>query len=351
MFKKIRKPVQAKNIASYIIFGLICLVFVFIGVPVNQMSNMGGTALIVNNKVISWSKYRSYLEMLEQQQSAGSSGTDLGARRQNILRKRAIETLLNQELIAQEAVDSGFAISPKAVRDKIVALPFFQEEGRFMYSIYQSFLSARRFSAAYFENLIREEIQSTRFQRIFNMAVMAGKMEEKKRHQLESFEVEVSYIQFPFTSLELAEFNSVKKTVQAGDMNLLDQFVQDKKWKWEQTGSFNLNHLSLPGLESHKVLFDEMFNHLPNTGVIGKIISVRDQSFILKVNSFVQRQEKKTGKENTPHKEIFPSGSSLFANRIAAQMVFLSWTRFARLSSKIKFNPRLQIEEKKAVQQ
>ncbi|MDE0119995.1 MAG: SurA N-terminal domain-containing protein [Bdellovibrionales bacterium] len=335
MFEKLRKPILAKNIVSYFIFGFICLVFVFIGVPVDQMSNMGGVALIVNNQVISWSEYRNYLELIEQQ-SQESFGSDLETGRQEQLKRQAIDSLLNMELINQEVDRLGLVSSDQAVQDKVLELPFFQEEGRFRHSKYRAFLSARRFSAGYFENLIRKEIQIAYFQNMFNMAVRVSKAEKEKEQQLKFFTIKVSYISFSYNDLKTEEFNNITRVVQSGDEDMLNQIIKDKKWQWEQTPSFDLSHIFLPGLESQKILFDKTLNHLPETGLIKNIIGWRDQSFILRVDTFQLKNKTK--------KETLPLSDDFFVNRLLAQMTFLSWIRSARSSAKLKFSPRLQTD-------
>ena len=331
MFEKIRKPRRAKNIVSYIIFGLICLVFVFIGVPLSQFSGLGGGALVVNNKVISWAEYRSYLQMLEQQ-AQGSAGMGLEAERQAQLRRQAVETLLSTELITQEAEKSGFIIAEKAVQDKIVEIPVFKEEGRFMHSKYRAFLDARRFSATYFEGLIKKEIQTARFQNMFNVAVHVSNAEKDRKQKLDSFKVEVSYVQFSSRDLEAGELNNITTVVQDGDINLLNKMIKDKKWKWEKIDSFSLNRVSLPKFESQKILFDTILNQLPRTGVVNKIVNVQDQSFILKVDGFHSEKAK----------TATAFSGDFFANMMAGRMFFLSWMRSARSSAKLKFSPRLQ---------
>ena len=331
MFEKIRKPGRAKNIVSYVIFGLICLVFVFIGVPLSQVSNMGGAALVVNNKVISWSEYRSYLQMLEQQPQ-GPLEVGLEAKRQEQLRRKAVDALLSTELIVQEAQKSGVAVAEKAVQDKVVAIPSFQEEGRFMYSKYRSFLDTRKFSASYFEGLIKRDIQTARFQNIFSLTIHASDEEKEKTQKLNSFKVQVSYIQFSVNELDVGELNSLRTVVQDGDLALLNQTIKDKKWNWEKIDAFNLNRVSLPGFESQKILFDAVLGHLPDTGMIKRIINARDKSFILKVENFDYAGEDKT----SSFSDYF------FTNMMFSRMVFLSWMRSARSSAKLKFNPKLQ---------
>ena len=336
MFEKLRKPGRAKSISSFIIFGLICLVFVFIGVPVSQMSNLGGAALIVNNKVISWSEYQSYLEILEQQ-SAQATGGAIEAERQEQLKQKAVDDLLNMELIAQTARDLGVLVSNKAVQDKIVEIPFFQEEGRFMHSKYQTFLSARRFSPSYYEDLVRQEIQRVRFQNIFDMSVRSCLAEKQKKQQLGAFAVQVSYIQFPSASLKPEEFNNIHTVIQAGDMDLFSETVREKKWRWKKIEAFDLSRTSLPGLESEKILFDKVLQSLPETGLIRSIIGVRDQSFVLKVDRFeMEKQENSV----SPIKGFLPD--YFFTNRMISQMTFFSWVRSARSSARLKIHPRLQ---------
>jgi len=333
MFEKIRKPRRAKNIISYIIFGLICLVFVFIGVPIGQVSSIGGAAFVVNSKVISWLEYRSHLEMLEQQ-SQGALGSALEAERQKQLRKQAVDNLLTTELISQEEQKSSIAVAAEEVRDKILDISVFQEEGRFTHSKYRAFLEARRFSPSYFENMIKREIQISRMQNVFDLTVRTSKEEEDKKRMLESFKVKVSYIQFSSNELDSTELNNVNTVVESGDLDTLDETVKSKKWRWMEINSFDLNRISLPDLESEKILFDKVLSHLPHTGIIKKIINVRDRSFILKVDGFNYENEKI---QNTNS----PAPDSFFTNMMASRMVFLSWMRFARSSAKLKFNPRL----------
>ena len=336
MFEKWRKPGRAKNISSFIIFGLICLVFVFIGVPVSQMSNLGGAALVVNNKVISWSEYQNYLMVLEQQASEQSGG-GIEAERQEKLKQQAVNDLLNIELMAQTAHKIGVTISKKAVQDKIVEFPFFKEEGRFIHSKYHAFLEARRFSASYYEDLIRREIQRARLQNIFNITVRASAEERKKKQQLGKFMIQVSYIQFPSGSLKPEEFNNINTVVKAGDMDLFSEIVKERNWEWNKTDSFDLSRTSLPGLESEKILFDKVFQSLPDTGMIKNIIGVRDQSFILKVDHFTVVKSEKSDAQIA---DFLPD--HFFTNRLLSQVTFFSWIRSARSSAKLKINPRLQ---------
>jgi len=338
MFEKIRKPGRAKSLISYIIFGLICLVFVFIGVPIDQMSNMGGAAIVVNNEVISWSEYQNALEMLEQQ-SASRGGPDLDTKRQEQLRSQAISNLLNLELISQTAQRVGVVVARRAIQDKIKEVPLFQEEGRFKHSRYISFLEARRLSASYYEDLVTKDIKTSRFQNMFNWTIDSSKEEKEKKDELSMFKVQVSYIQFPTNSLSPEEFNNLSDLIKENEMGLLEQMLIDKKWKWEDTDSFDLSRVALPGLNEQKTLFNEVLKYLPNKGLIKRVISSRDQSFILKITNFEQNTVASLDSSENP---LLSLSDSFFMDRMSAQMVFLSWINSARLMARLKFNPRLK---------
>lgn len=335
MFEKIRKPFRAKNIISYIIFSVICLVFVFIGVPSRQMSSLGGAALIVNNQVISWSEYQNYLEILRNQLAKDTS-TQLEAERQKQMRRQAIDALLNTELMVQQANTLGVIASDLAVRNYIIQLPVFKEDGQFSRQRYYTFLSTRRWSASYFENKIKRDLQISRLQQLFHQAVSTSQMETNKNQQLSAFRTKVHYISFPSNSVTNPERQFLIEWVQQGKEDLLNQMVKEKNWEWEQTGEFDLSRRFLPGLPSYKKLFDEVMQSAPQGGLIGKIVNIKDQSFVLKVDPFYKKTL--SNAQNVAEQ----SSVSFFANKIMGRMFFLSWMESIRARAKLKWNPRLQ---------
>ena len=340
MFEKIRKPGRAKSFFNYVVFGLICLVFVFIGIPIGQMSSVGGAAFMVNNTAISWAEYRNYMEILEQN-AQNLGGNDIGTERQERMKKQAIDNLLNTELIVQSAENMRLVTARRAIQDKISVLPVFQEEGRFSHSKYHAFLSNRRYSAGYFENLIRKEIQTARFQNMFDRAVWATSAEQEKTDQLKSVVIEVSYVSFPQMDLDKERKNQIQIAVESEDKKELNKIIVEKKQEWKKTGSFDLNRNTLPGLELDQILFDELVDFLPAQGLIPKLLSARGQLFVLKVDRFHIKDKTSSPADSAKSLDMLPS-MDIFSKGISARMVFLSWLNFARSEAKIKWNPRLK---------
>ncbi len=72
------------------------------------------------------------------------------------LRKRVIDELVERKLWAQEAKRMRLAVSDAALKDSVINLPGFQNEGKFDPETYQRMLAAERFTPEGFEAVQRE---------------------------------------------------------------------------------------------------------------------------------------------------------------------------------------------------
>ena len=336
MFEKIRKPGRGKSLASYIIFGLICLIFVFIGVPLDQSSSIGGSAIIVNNKVISWSEFQNYLESL-QSQSKPSVDPKEEAKRQDRLRQQTVDALLNMELMFQTTNHIGLTVAKQAIQESIVELPLFQEDGRFLHSRYRDFLELRQFSAHHFENLIKKDIQIRRLQNLFKKTFPVSQLEKERKNLLSAFKIHISYVVFSSDSFKANELNSLKEAVEQGYENQLNQLMKKKTVEWNKVEPFDLKQTSLPGLNAGEKLFNIIIQNLPQTGLVKQVIKERNQTFVLKIDR-VDRVSDSEKNKTTLSMESF-------MDQMAPQMIFYSWIHAARTSAKLQFNPALQLSD------
>ncbi len=337
MFEKIRKPFRGKNIFSFIVFSIICVVFVLIGVPIGQMSSLGGAVASVNNKVISWAEYQNYLEMLQNRPSSSALDSNMEAKRQIQLKQEAITTLINTELVNQSAHNAGVLVSDQVVRDRIVQIPIFKEDGRFVRSRYYAFLENNRWSASFFEKKIKKEIQALRFQNFFNKSAGIAQIEENHNNELALFKVQVSYVMFRSHTLDKKVFSALKQHVENRDMGALGQIISLQNWKWEQVPEFDLSRLSLTSdssITDDERLFGEIIAYLPQTGIVNKILRIRDRSFLVKINKFYQKPPAR--------KALKSDAFAMFTRRLAGRILFMACLQQVRSVSKIKINPRLQ---------
>ncbi len=329
---------HVKRMVSYFIFGLICFILIFIGTPFNPISNMGGSAIEVEGQGVSFREYINYVDQLRSQSSSAAGGAS-EAERQNQFHRQAIEALVQRELILNVAGRLGLQVSDREVGDYLTGLEVFQEEGRFQRSRYLSFLSARSFSASYFEDLIRKQLKEVKLRSFFDKSVFTSRWEQEKQEELKEFEVEVSYVRFKWSDFDLKDKNHIENLVVTGEVKAFQRILKEKGLQWEKTGDFGLNRLSLPGLSLHKNLFEEVVGYLPRTGFIPRVFYSRGEVFLLRVDKFQNRiQKDKPGGER----------NLIFASRMASHQLFFNWINFVRKNSHIKLHPRIVSAENPA---
>ncbi len=163
MFEKIRKPGRGhdfKKWINYSIFGFMCLLFAFIGLGNRGAGVSGaGTAATVNGSIIPARDFQEAIRQLENRQGNEHGMSD--AQRQSEVKQtemRAMQTLVHSELLYQAATRAEIFATVGAIRDLIVNVPIFQNNGRFDREYYDRFLQNEQTSAGDFERKIGHDI-------------------------------------------------------------------------------------------------------------------------------------------------------------------------------------------------
>ena len=361
MFKKIARPKTAtgkskspiKTIGSFVIFGFICLMFVFLGVPFGQNSSIGGSVALVNGEVISVRDYQNAMDAMQEQLRRRGGGGSEEEGEQERLRRDALYQLVNMEVMAKSASDFGIEVGLKELKKEIRDYPIFQEEGRFKRILYNTFLESNGYPPKRFERKIQKQIASSALQTLFSRTVLVPKMESQKNSQLQKIRIKVSFVAIPYGLFKPHEEELFKKMVEE-DANLkdLNQILKDKEKEWQTTGVFDLRRTRLPKVQGQGRLFQLVIKHLPEKGLIPKVIQLRDQSYVLKIDSFEGGKEVFSASFNKEKEEKGLGGEMSFglgagnATRmisqvISSQMLFQSWLSMEKSRSKIKINSRI----------
>lgn len=189
MFEKVRKPSKAKGMLAYFIFGAIILVFIGFGATPDRMGNDAtGVAAIVNRSQISLADFRDRVQAMEQQYKQRLDQVP-PAQRQDMnraLRQRALEDLIQFEAMVQAAAEKGVTVADDEIRDYILEIPAFQEEGRFKRDYYNRFLENRRWTSGQFEDRVRKDLIMRKAQGLFASALKTTSLEEEKDRQAQS---------------------------------------------------------------------------------------------------------------------------------------------------------------------
>ena len=131
---------HAKSWLIKFLVGIIAAVFIFY-FGYSFHSREGTRVASVNGDPITGVEYqKAYRNMLEAlQREYKSVWSDSLVKMFNI-KNRALETLINQRLLSQEARNIGFDVTEKEVQDQILFHPAFQSRGRFDEARYRTLL-------------------------------------------------------------------------------------------------------------------------------------------------------------------------------------------------------------------
>lgn len=210
MFKKLRepwKPGRGKSIFTGIIFGLICLTFVFVGItPGDNGYGGAGTAATVNDVVISVADFQERVAMVENQYSGAFKDLPAAERqkRSKKLRESALEELVSYELVYQSAERVGVLPTVAATRDLIVSIPAFQEDGRFARQRYDQYLNYKGIAAADFENKVKRDVVVGQIREMFLTALRPPEIVQNLDNIIRDTKFNIEFIKIDEKSLQKA---------------------------------------------------------------------------------------------------------------------------------------------------
>lgn len=232
MLEKVRKPGRAKNAVAYVIFGAICLVFVFMGLG-PQYSGMvsGGAAAVVNDQVISVADFRNRVRAFESRMGAlGNLPAKQRRSYTEMLRTQALEDLIQFELLYQQTLKEGVTVGVAEVSEGIINSKVFQEDGRFNRQRYDQLLKANGLTPGKYEKMLKREAAVTKLRSHFFEALKSSDVEDQKAKDLGNTKVDIGFIRFTKDGLQ--------KTVKVSSADV-DAFVKDQMSEIENYYTMN----------------------------------------------------------------------------------------------------------------
>ncbi len=190
-----RRPLR--TLAIYVIFGAICVVFVFFGIIPNQMGfQQGGHAALVNGRPVTVADWLRVQEAMENQYRGQMEGGSEAQRKMQTeqIRLRALEQLIDSEVLSQVAQKMGLVVADEEVRAVLLQIPAFLEDGRFKRDQYSQYLAQVGMSAGQFEAKLRRDLTVDRVRKVFMSAVQPVKGEKEAYEKLNNVKIEFDYL-------------------------------------------------------------------------------------------------------------------------------------------------------------
>jgi peptidyl-prolyl cis-trans isomerase D len=179
-----------------VLLGAIVIVFIFWGVGSFQERRAGRVALVNGQPIDVASFNRAYNNLIEQYRGRfGGNLTDEMLQMFGV-RKQALEALVNQKLLLQEAQKRKFHVSEDELAAAIRQIPAFQQAGSFDPRRYNALLTQLRVSPEEFEAQQKEAMIIDRLRAFVLDHVKVSEGEARAWYDWQNAEVNLDYVRF-----------------------------------------------------------------------------------------------------------------------------------------------------------
>ena len=191
-----------------VLLGAIVIVFIFWGVGSFQERRAGRVALVNGQPIDVASFNRAYNNLIEQYRGRfGGNLTDEMLQMFGV-RKQALEALVNQKLLLQEAQKREFHVSEDELAAAIRQIPAFQQAGSFDPRRYNALLTQLRVTPEEFEAQQKEAMIIERLRAFVLDPVKVSEAEARAWYDWQNAEVNLDYVRFDpqsYGDLELTD--------------------------------------------------------------------------------------------------------------------------------------------------
>ena len=201
MFEYLRK--NASSVLIKVILGIVALVFVFWGVGSFSNKKISNYAAIVNNNRIGIQEfYREFDNFVKNYEKQYNIKFDEKMIKQFHLKENVLNSLINRNLLYQEAVKSGIRVTDQELRNFLLTVPAFQNNGVFDKRRYVQLLQMNRLTPEIFENQLKFDLTISKFQQSLGNSIILTDDELRDAFALETKKVKLGYIKIPFSDFK-----------------------------------------------------------------------------------------------------------------------------------------------------
>jgi len=147
------------GILAGVFFAVLIIPFAFVGVNSYFSSDAVNNVAVVNDQQITINEFnQSFQNYRRRMQSLMGLNFDAEQFDQAIVRRQHLDTMIDQELLAQLSFEAGLSVANDRLAAAIREIPSFQVDGVFNADVYQSRLSSQGRSPKQFENDMRAQM-------------------------------------------------------------------------------------------------------------------------------------------------------------------------------------------------
>ena len=190
-------------------------VFAFWGVSTGMFTRIKPVATVNGHQILTKDVDQQAQQLRRRLEQIYGPDAAAAMARYNV-REQALDQLIDQQLVLDEANRLGLRISDAALEHMIEAQTAFQVDGRFDLAIYQTALRSENMRPADFESDLRLEMLQQLMQRMVTQTVEVSDAEMHQIYDQRNLKFAMSYVEIPYKDLE--------STVNPTDKQIADYF-------------------------------------------------------------------------------------------------------------------------------
>ena len=330
MFESVTKRRKNPFINAFGWFLLItvCVVFVFIGFsPDSSLLVQGGTAAEVNGEAISLREFKELVDRLE------ADSKTSGKQDREDKQETAINILVSRSLIVQEAEKLNIHVSDGRVRQELLDIKPFYEEGVFSRLKYKTYLRQVKLTEAQFERKIRQDLIIQKMSRFIGFGATDLKIMDKWDDQIDQAQINVAYVKLSKQPKKGKRLEEVKALLRGQKYKALESYLQEKRIRWVNTGFFQITKDQIPGVGQNEEFLTMALGLGPEKKYGSHLVYQGDTAYLLKYQGTKMNA---TTKKN-PQMDFFRQ----LMKRQKMNMVVQNWANSLKKKASIKINPDL----------
>ncbi|MGE5856384.1 MAG: SurA N-terminal domain-containing protein, partial [Syntrophaceae bacterium] len=190
---------RVMGLVGWILLGALFITFAFFGVESYFSSNAGTYAAHVNGVDITIPEYqRAYLQMRNRMQRMMGEAYNPAMVDEEALRKSALQELIREQLLLQEAETDGYAVSKQLVAAQVNAVTAFKDDdGAFSAEKYRQMLQQQGMAPAEFEWRLSRELLANQIINGIAQTAAVSRQDLERIYRLQTQQRRFSYLELP----------------------------------------------------------------------------------------------------------------------------------------------------------
>jgi len=190
---------RVMGFVGWLLLGLLFIAFAFFGLNSYFTSNAKSFAAEVNGVEITIPEYRrAYQQLRNRMQRMMGEAYNPAMIDEDALKKSALQQLIREQLILQEAGDDGYAVSKQLVAAQINAVSAFNgDDGTFSIEKYRRVLQQQGMSPAEFEWRLSRELMANQVTNGIAQTAGVSRQDLENIYRLQTQQRRFSYLELP----------------------------------------------------------------------------------------------------------------------------------------------------------